>query len=147
MIEPEQAANWARYWRPEVQGYIHAYRAVTGVDLAPAGRPRPVDCSAAASCPAGAAYRRRRCDADHRRALPRGPGDGFTGPWDTAAPLGDYLRRCDEAGIDRSNLLAAFHSDYAVANEEVGRIVAGRPGRFYGFAFVHAERDRGRVAR
>lgn len=33
VIEPDQAANWARYWRPEVQGYIHAYRAVTGVDL------------------------------------------------------------------------------------------------------------------
>jgi len=27
------AKNWARYWRPEVQAYIHAYRAVTGVDL------------------------------------------------------------------------------------------------------------------
>ena len=33
VIDPNQAANWARYWRPEVQGYIHAYRAVTGVDL------------------------------------------------------------------------------------------------------------------
>lgn len=33
VIEPEQAANWARYWRAEVQGYVHAYRAVTGVDL------------------------------------------------------------------------------------------------------------------
>jgi hypothetical protein len=33
VIEPEQAANWARYWRPEVQGYVHAYRAATGVDL------------------------------------------------------------------------------------------------------------------
>jgi hypothetical protein len=32
-IHPEAAANWARYWRPEIQGYIHAYRAVTGVDL------------------------------------------------------------------------------------------------------------------
>ena len=31
--EPVQAANWARFWRPEIQGYIHAYRAVTGVDL------------------------------------------------------------------------------------------------------------------
>lgn len=28
-----QAANWARFWRSEIQGYIHAYRAVTGVDL------------------------------------------------------------------------------------------------------------------
>jgi hypothetical protein len=74
-----------------------------------------------------------------------GPGDGFTGPWDTDAPLTDYLRRCDEAGIVRSNLLAAFHTDYQTANEEVGRIIAGRPGRFTGFAFVHAERDRGRI--
>jgi hypothetical protein len=31
--DPVQAANWARFWRPEIQGYIHAYRAVTGVDL------------------------------------------------------------------------------------------------------------------
>ena len=31
--DPKQAANWARFWRAEVQGYIHAYRAVTGVDL------------------------------------------------------------------------------------------------------------------
>jgi len=33
VIEPAQAANWARYWRPEVQGYTHAYRTVTGADL------------------------------------------------------------------------------------------------------------------
>ena len=33
IIEPQNAANWARYWRPEIQGYIHGYRAVTGVDL------------------------------------------------------------------------------------------------------------------
>jgi hypothetical protein len=33
VIAQEQAANWARYWRAELQGYIHAYRAVTGVDL------------------------------------------------------------------------------------------------------------------
>jgi hypothetical protein len=33
-VNDENAAkNWARYWRPEVQAYIHAYRAVTGVDL------------------------------------------------------------------------------------------------------------------
>jgi hypothetical protein len=33
LIEPQFAANWARYWRAEIQGYIHAYRAVTGMDL------------------------------------------------------------------------------------------------------------------
>jgi predicted TIM-barrel fold metal-dependent hydrolase len=74
-----------------------------------------------------------------------GPGDGFTGPWDTRAALDRYLVRCDEARIGKSNLFAAFHSDYAVANHEVGRIVARRPCRFFGFAFVHAERDRGRI--
>jgi hypothetical protein len=33
IIEAQDAANWARYWRPEIQGYIYAYRAVTGVDV------------------------------------------------------------------------------------------------------------------
>lgn len=31
--DPVQAANFARFWRAEIQGYAHAYRAVTGVDL------------------------------------------------------------------------------------------------------------------
>lgn len=75
-----------------------------------------------------------------------GKGDGLTGPWDTDASLGAYLRRADAAGITRTVLFAAFHSDYAVANAAVARIVASRPNRFYGFAFVHPERDRGRVA-
>jgi predicted TIM-barrel fold metal-dependent hydrolase len=75
-----------------------------------------------------------------------GKGDGLTGPWDTDAPLEAYLRRCREAGIDRSVIFAAFHSDYGRANRQVARIVSSRPDRFYGFAFVHPERDRGRVA-
>lgn len=33
MFDAVQAFNWARLWRPQVQGYIHSYRAVTGVDL------------------------------------------------------------------------------------------------------------------
>ena len=74
-----------------------------------------------------------------------GLGDGLTGPWDTAAPIGRYLRRCARAGIGRSVLFAAFHSDYAWANRQVARLVASRPGRLYGFAFVHPARDRGRV--
>lgn len=31
--DQEHARNWARYWRPEIQRYIHAYMATTGVDL------------------------------------------------------------------------------------------------------------------
>ncbi len=31
--DQNQAKNWARYWKPEIQSYIHAYRAATGVDL------------------------------------------------------------------------------------------------------------------
>lgn len=74
-----------------------------------------------------------------------GMGDGLTGPWDTRAPLQDYLRRAAAAGIHRTVLFSAFHSNYAVANQQVARIVASKPERFYGFAFVHAERDRGHV--
>jgi len=74
-----------------------------------------------------------------------GSGDGLTGPWDTRAPLQDYLRRAAVAGIRRTVLFSAFHSNYAVANQQVARIVASRPDRFYGFAFIHAERDRGHV--
>ena len=74
-----------------------------------------------------------------------GKGDGLTGPWDTAAPLERYLLRAARAGIDRTVLLAAFHSDYARANRQVARIVASRPDRFYGFAFINADRDRARV--
>lgn len=29
----DSAKNWARYFRPEIQGYIHAYRAATSIDL------------------------------------------------------------------------------------------------------------------
>jgi len=74
-----------------------------------------------------------------------GKGDGLTGPWDTAALLEKYLRRASQAGITRTVLFPAFHSDYAIANREVARIVASRPDRFLGFAFVNAARDRGRV--
>ncbi|HTD16129.1 MAG TPA: amidohydrolase family protein [Chthoniobacterales bacterium] len=75
-----------------------------------------------------------------------GKGDGLTGPWDTDAPLGAYLRRARASAIDRTVLFPAFHSDYAVANRMVSRIVASAPDRFYGFAFVHGQRDRGRIA-
>lgn len=74
-----------------------------------------------------------------------GPGDGLTAPWDTDAPLDAYLARASRAGIDRTVLFAAFHSDYAVANAAVARIVASRPDRFFGFAFVDSVHDRGRV--
>jgi hypothetical protein len=74
-----------------------------------------------------------------------GKGDGLTGPWDTAAPLEKYMRWAARAGIDQTVLFAAFHSDYAVANREVARMVSSRPDRFLGFAFVNAARDRGRV--
>lgn len=75
-----------------------------------------------------------------------GKGDGLTGPWDTNAPLRDFLRWSRAAGIDRTVLFPAFHSDYAHANRQVARLVAGRPDRFLGFAFVHPVHDRGRVA-
>ncbi|NLD68505.1 MAG: amidohydrolase family protein [Limnobacter sp.] len=74
-----------------------------------------------------------------------GKGDGFTGPWDTDAPLGAYLRRAAAAGIDRTILLPAFSSDYGEANRALARIVARAPHRLQAFAMVHAARDRGRI--
>ena len=76
-----------------------------------------------------------------------GKGDGLTGPWDTRADLSKYLRRAEHAGIDKTVLWAAINSDYANANREVARIVNNWPERFYGFVFVHARRDRGRIHR
>jgi predicted TIM-barrel fold metal-dependent hydrolase len=55
------------------------------------------------------------------------------------------VRRAKAAGIARTVLFAAFHSDYALANEEVARIVERCPGRFWGFVFLHGERDRRRA--
>lgn len=34
ITDQEEARTWARYWKPEVQGYIHGYQTVTGVNLA-----------------------------------------------------------------------------------------------------------------
>ena len=31
--DEDVAKNWARSWRPEIQSYLHSYRAVSGVDL------------------------------------------------------------------------------------------------------------------
>lgn len=36
----DDAKNWAEYWKQEAQGYIHAYRAATGVDLTNAASSR-----------------------------------------------------------------------------------------------------------
>jgi predicted TIM-barrel fold metal-dependent hydrolase len=74
-----------------------------------------------------------------------GTGDGLTGPWDTRASLEKYLPEAARVGITQTVLFAVFHSDYARANREVARFVMSRPQRFFGFAFIHPQRDRGRV--
>jgi len=74
-----------------------------------------------------------------------GKGDGLTGPWDTDASLTNYMKWAAEAGITRTVLFAAFHSDYPQANYEVAKIVHSHPEKFYGFAFVNAARDAGRI--
>lgn len=76
-----------------------------------------------------------------------GTGDGFTAPADTRASLARYLPRARAAGIDRTVVFAPFTSDYTLANAEVARIVRAHPGRLLGYAFVHAQADRGRVRR
>jgi hypothetical protein len=74
-----------------------------------------------------------------------GKGDRMTAPWNTEAAIEPYLRRARAAGIDRTIVVATFHSNYNKANAEVARIIARYPGRLIGFAFVHATRDAGRI--
>jgi uncharacterized protein len=76
-----------------------------------------------------------------------GKGDGLTGPWDTDAPLDQYLPRATAYGIAKTVLFAAFHSNYEKANYEVAKIVSSNRHRFFGFAFIHAQRDAGNVHR
>lgn len=57
--DPDHAVNWARYWRPEIQRYVHAYRGVTGVDLTAGIDPRPP-----------AVHLKRQQAAPPRRAAP-----------------------------------------------------------------------------
>jgi predicted TIM-barrel fold metal-dependent hydrolase len=74
-----------------------------------------------------------------------GQGDLMTAPWNTEAVLEPYLRRAAAAGIDKTVVFSAFHTNYAEANSKVARIVARNPRRLIGFAMVHAARDRGRI--
>jgi len=74
-----------------------------------------------------------------------GKGDAMTAPWNTDAPLGAYLRRAQAAGIDRTVVFPAFHSDYVWANRELARVVAQNPERLIGLAMVHCTRDSGRI--
>jgi predicted TIM-barrel fold metal-dependent hydrolase len=74
-----------------------------------------------------------------------GKGDRMTAPWNTDAPLGQYLQRAARAGIARTIVLPPGHSDYAIANAQLARIVARHPDRLIGFAGVHASRDAGRI--
>jgi uncharacterized protein len=74
-----------------------------------------------------------------------GRGERLTAPWNSTAPLRTYLQRARSAGIDRTVVFSPFAGDYASANAEVARIVAGAPDRLIGFACVHPRRDAGRV--
>jgi predicted TIM-barrel fold metal-dependent hydrolase len=74
-----------------------------------------------------------------------GQGEGLLNHWSTDAPIRPYLRRARAAGIDRTVIFAAQHTDYAKANANIARIAARHPGRFLCFACVHAQRDTGRI--
>jgi predicted TIM-barrel fold metal-dependent hydrolase len=74
-----------------------------------------------------------------------GKGDLLTAPWNTDAPLVQHLKRARAAGIQKTVVFAAFHTDYHRANREVAQIVAQYPDELIGFAFVHPRRDAGRI--
>jgi len=71
-----------------------------------------------------------------------GTGDGLTGPWNTRATLGGYLRRCHSAGIAQSVVFAALQSDYRRGNAAVAELVSRSRGRLIGFVFLDARMPR-----
>jgi|SRR5215831_4123330 len=74
-----------------------------------------------------------------------GKGDLLTAPWNTVADLGLYLRRACAAGINKTVVFPAFHTDNIKANQELARIIARHAGRLIGFAFIHSLRESGQV--
>jgi uncharacterized protein len=74
-----------------------------------------------------------------------GKGDLLTGPWDTDAPIGRYLRRAKAAGISKAVIFSPFHSNYTIANANTARIAAKEPEFFLCFAVVHSRRDKGKI--
>lgn len=74
-----------------------------------------------------------------------GAGFGLTDPWSGVPLLNKYLDRAAAAGITHTVLFANFHEDYAEANRTVAALVNQNAGRFFGLAYVHAQRDKGRV--
>lgn len=82
VVEPDSAANWAREWRAEVKQYVHAYRAVTGIDLSPG----QIDLRLAADRYAQPSLHLRKRLSDQRQR----PADltGFGSPRRAAAAAG-----------------------------------------------------------
>jgi predicted TIM-barrel fold metal-dependent hydrolase len=74
-----------------------------------------------------------------------GKGDVLTAPWNTSAPLGTYMKRAREAGIQRTVIFPLLQADNARANAEIAALVRRHPDRFIGFAFVHPVQDAGRM--
>jgi predicted TIM-barrel fold metal-dependent hydrolase len=74
-----------------------------------------------------------------------GRGDLLTAPWNTVAPMESYLRRARRAGITRTVVFPAFHTDYVTANRELSAIVSRWRPRLIGFAMINAKSDAGRV--
>ena len=84
--DEDSAKNWARYWRQEILGYLHAYRAATGVDLT---NPNAID----ATIPA--------IHLQKRLALQRGRPEA-AGMLGYAVPAGQLTSRIT-SGVRRSN--------------------------------------------
>jgi predicted TIM-barrel fold metal-dependent hydrolase len=74
-----------------------------------------------------------------------GRGDLLTAPWNTDAPLEAYFRRARRAGIERTVVFPAFHTDYVTANRELAGVVARWRPRLIGFAMVNPKNDASRV--
>jgi predicted TIM-barrel fold metal-dependent hydrolase len=74
-----------------------------------------------------------------------GRGAEFWNEYVLSEWLVTYVRQAQAAGISRTVLFAPLVGDYRRANRRVAQIIRRHPGRFIGFAFVDAIRNRGHV--
>jgi uncharacterized protein len=66
-----------------------------------------------------------------------GPGDGFTGPWDTRADIDNYLKIAVDAGITNVALIPALARDYEIGNRCLVALISKHPDRFVGYVGIN----------
>lgn len=66
-----------------------------------------------------------------------GPGDSFSGPWDTRADIDNYLKIAADAGVTNVALIPALAKNYEIGNRCIVSLISRHPQRFAGYLSVN----------